>query len=145
MAYTSHGHQIRGTAVTYPQPLKVMRCGGPGLCNQCSREAAVEQSQRENLTGKGQASTPSYQEMARQMVYGYASAHLHRSDLEGRTPFALDDVFVVWFCKTLRNWKCLLSTTLLDGMYYEVTFDGEKQQAYLDAYKKFDSQVIPVG
>lgn len=46
-------------------------------------------------------------------------------------------MYIVWFCKTLQNFKVLLSTTLPDGMYYEVTFDGDKNKYYLDAYKKW--------
>lgn len=34
------------------------------------------------------------------------------------------DVFVVWYCKTLQNAKALLSTTVSDGMYYELTYNG---------------------
>ena len=47
-----------------------------------------------------------------------------------------EDVYVVWFCKTLQNWKALLSTDLPDGMYFEVTYNGDKKEAYLDVYKK---------
>lgn len=54
----------------------------------------------------------------------------------------LDDVYIVWFCKTLQNWKALVSTTLPDGMYYEVTYNGDKKEIYLDAYKKFENQKI---
>lgn len=55
-----------------------------------------------------------------------------------------DDVYVVWFCKTLQNWKVLASTTLVDGMYYELTLNGDKQEIYLDAYKKFENRAIKV-
>jgi hypothetical protein len=53
------------------------------------------------------------------------------------------DVYVVWFAKTLQNWKALLSTTLPDGMYYEVTYNGNQRETYIDAYKKFDNVCIP--
>ena len=52
------------------------------------------------------------------------------------------DVYIVWKCKTLQNWKYLLSSTLPDGMYYELTFNGDKSEWYLDAYRKFDNVVI---
>ena len=52
------------------------------------------------------------------------------------------DVYVVWFCKVLQNWKALVSTTLPDGMYYELTYNGDKDELYLDAYKKFDNITI---
>ena len=51
-------------------------------------------------------------------------------------------VYCVWLCKTLGNNKALLSTTLFDGMYYEVTFNGSKNEMYLDAYKKLENKCI---
>lgn len=48
-----------------------------------------------------------------------------------------DDVYVVWISKVLQNNKALLSTTLSDGMYYEITHNGDKDEIYLDAYKKW--------
>lgn len=51
-----------------------------------------------------------------------------------------EDIYIVWFCKTLQNWKALCSTDIHDGMYYEVTYDGDKDAAYVDAYKKWDNQ-----
>jgi len=51
-------------------------------------------------------------------------------------------VFTVWKCKVLQNWKYLISSTLFDGMYYELTYNGDHQEWYLDAYKKFENKVI---
>jgi hypothetical protein len=28
-------------------------------------------------------------------------------------------------------------------MYYEITYNGDKKEFYLDAYKKFENQCIP--
>lgn len=53
-----------------------------------------------------------------------------------------DNVFIVWSCKTLQNWKALVSTTLSDGMYYEVTHNGDKNETYIDAYKKWENFVV---
>lgn len=52
------------------------------------------------------------------------------------------DVYVVWFCKTLQNWKALVSTNAKDDMYYEVTYNGDKGEAYIDAYKKTRNVVV---
>ena len=41
----------------------------------------------------------------------------------------------VWSCKTLQNNKALLSTNISDGMYYECTYNGDKNELYFDAYK----------
>lgn len=53
------------------------------------------------------------------------------------------EIFVVWCCKTLQNNKCLISSTLWDGMYYEITYNGDKEEFYLDTYKKFENKCIP--
>lgn len=52
------------------------------------------------------------------------------------------DVFVVWNCKTLKNNKALLSTTVSDGLYYEFTFNGNSEELYMDVYKKWENICI---
>ena len=55
----------------------------------------------------------------------------------GTVDIELDNVFVVWSCKTLQNYKALLSTTVSgDGIYAEYTYNGDKQEMYEDVYKK---------
>ena len=80
-----------------------------------------------------------YQEIARKIVLDYANEHIDKTD---NMHITLDNVYLVWFSKTLQNWKALISTDLPDGMYYEVTFNGDKNEAYLDAYKKFENRKI---
>lgn len=74
---------------------------------------------------------------ALQIVTDYIKAHLDKSD--GVVEF---EVYTVWKCKALRNWKYLLSSTLYDGMYYELTYNGDKGEWYLDAYKKFENLCV---
>lgn len=76
-------------------------------------------------------------------VWKYALEHLDRSD-NIEFPFNDDTVYTVWTCKTLKNWKALISTNLHDGMYYECTYNGETQEMYLDAYKKFQNKTIKI-
>lgn len=76
---------------------------------------------------------------ALKIVRDYIDEHLDKSD-----PIPIYDVYMVWKCKTLQNWKYMISSTLMDGMYYELTFNGDKQEWYLDAYKKFENKVIRV-
>ena len=47
-----------------------------------------------------------------------------------------EEMYVVLFCKTLQNWKALVSTDIASGLYFEVTYNGDKNQIYLDEYKK---------
>lgn len=75
----------------------------------------------------------------KQIVVDYHNSHADATDKHAITE---QDVFVVWSCKTLQNNKALLSTTVPDGMYYEITYNGDKQEAYVDAYKKWENFVI---
>lgn len=73
-----------------------------------------------------------YQEKAKQIVANFMNEH--RS--EGDECVTDSDLYVVWFCKTLQNWKALVSTDLVSGTYFEVTHNGDKKETYLDVYEK---------
>ena len=75
----------------------------------------------------------------KKQIVNYANEHLDKTDNKVITE---DDVYIVWQCKTLQNNKALLSTTLFDGMYYEITYNGDKDEAYIDAYKKWENYKI---
>ena len=77
-------------------------------------------------------------EKARKVVLNYFN---NNRDITA-PPLELDDVYVVWFCKTLQNWKALVSTNVRDGMYYEVTHNGVTGETYLDVYKKWDNIIV---
>lgn len=81
---------------------------------------------------------PAMDERAVNFVRSYIIEHLDKSDQE-----PIFEVFIVWKCKVLQNWKWMISSTLFDGMYYEVTYNGDKKEFYLDAYKKFENRCIP--
>lgn len=52
------------------------------------------------------------------------------------------DIYVVWLSKVLQNNKALLSTTCLDTRYYEITYNGDKNEFYFDVYVKELNRVI---
>lgn len=74
---------------------------------------------------------------AKKIVEDYAVEHLDKSE-----PTPIFEVFVVWNAYILGNIKALLSTTLSDGMYYEVTYNKAKNEIYFDAYKKFENRKV---
>ena len=52
-------------------------------------------------------------------------------------------VYVVWQVKVLQNFKALLAVNFEgDNMYFEATYDGDKNVIYLDAYRKVANREI---
>ena len=67
-----------------------------------------------------------FQNVVKKKLAGWYNAHEDESN-----------VFIVWSCKTLQNYKCLAATTVSsDGIYAEYTYDGDAQELYEDVYKK---------
>ena len=83
-----------------------------------------------------------FQKLCKKVVVEYFNNRVEKTDNKQITE---EDVFIVWLCKTLQNHKALVSTTISDGMYYELTYNGDKQELYLDAYKKWENKCIKVG
>ena len=77
--------------------------------------------------------------LCKEIVVNYFNSNVDKTDHKRITK---EDVFVVWSCKTLQNNKALVSTTVSDGMYYELTYNGDKNELYLDAYKKWENKCI---
>lgn len=83
--------------------------------------------------------TKKFLDFAIQSVVDYFNSRVDATDRKALKP---EDVYIVWSCKTLGNNKALLSTNVSDGMYYEITYNGAKQEAYFDAYKKWENKCI---
>lgn len=76
---------------------------------------------------------------AKRIVVDYFNKHKDRTD---NGSINANNVYIVWFCKTLQNWKALCSTDVMDGMYYEITHNGDKGETYVDVYKKWENFVV---
>lgn len=74
-------------------------------------------------------------ELAMGLVRKYIDEHFDKSE-----PPPNYGVFTVWKSKVLQNWKYLISSTLPDGKYYELTYNGDKQEWYLDCYVKLENR-----
>lgn len=80
-----------------------------------------------------------FMDLCKNVVVDYYN---NQVDITDEYHITSENVYVVWACKTLQNNKALLSTTVRDGMYYECTYNGDKNELYLDAYKKWENQCI---
>ena len=68
--------------------------------------------------------------------------HNKHNELSTNVAITEDQVYMVWGVKALQNFKGLFSTTIPDGMYYEITYNGNAEELYFDAYKKQENVVI---
>lgn len=66
-----------------------------------------------------------------------------KSMYETPVDFNLDGMFVVWHCKVLLNWKAILSANFIGAPLVEVTYNGDKEETYIDVYKKIENVRIP--
>lgn len=62
-----------------------------------------------------------------------------------RARIELRDLYVVWSVKVLRNWKTLVSTDKIAGIYFEVTYNGDTGEAYVDEYRKSRNTVVKIA
>lgn len=134
MAYTGHGHHIPGTSKgegMIQADRSVARCGGPAFCPRCKKEA---EDYMISVVGTGE----DYQRKAKEIVKQYIDGLREKAGLE---PLVYE-LYVPWFSKNLKNWKATVGTTLPDEFYFELTYDGEKKQTYLDFYRKWENIII---
>lgn len=87
-------------------------------------------------TPPGPVYTENHMLKARLLVLKYFNEKVEKTD---GFKIIEEQIYIVWWSYVLGGWKALISTTIPDGMYYEVTYNKTKGETYLDAYKKFDN------
>lgn len=88
----------------------------------------------------------SYPAVAQKIVFDHVWRNQRVVSLiDGTVDKPAFSTFVVWFCFILGGWKALVATTFEDGRYYEVTYNKEKDETYLDVYTKVENTVIRNG
>lgn len=50
--------------------------------------------------------------------------------------YSEDEMYIVWLCKTLQNNKALVCSTRKYAPYVECTYNGDKDELYIDVYTK---------
>lgn len=101
----------------------------------------LEKYQNELEVETEMMSSEKFINLCKSVVVDYWNEH---NDPTNNSKMIKNDVFVVWYCKELQNHKALLSTNVSDGMYYELTYNGDKEELYFDAYKKWEHKCIHI-
>ena len=84
-------------------------------------------------------------ELCKEKVVDYTNTTMNLNSINRPVHITTSDVYVVWLNRTLQNNKALLSTTISDGMYYEATYNGDKNELYFDAYKHVVNREFKLG
>ena len=73
-----------------------------------------------------------FMKLAKYKIADYMDDRLNHFD----PLFRIEDVHTVWQCKTLQNHKGVFCTLAPDMLLFEVTYNGDKNEMYLDVYDK---------
>lgn len=144
MAYTSHGHAIPGSPTEKGPKPDATRCGGLTVCPRCRAEVKeFHDLYNVSVTPKDTAvpmNVPDdFVAQAKRLLIDYVDSHY---STEFEKP--VFEVYVVWFVKVLQHWKALVATDRPDGKYYEITFNGDKGEAYIDEYQKIKNTTVRI-
>lgn len=83
--------------------------------------------------GKNEMTDVKFIKICKEVVKNYANEHHFLSN-----SVCQKDVFIIWYCKTLQNWKALAGIYGRDE-YFELTYNGDEKELYLDVYKKLEN------
>jgi hypothetical protein len=149
MAFTGHGHYIVGSKKTGNPPKHKTRCYADRRCPHCASDikkywekngADPVEEKKMDVIHLPEYDDGAFLAKAKELVWGYIIDGLDENSI---TPEF--KIFTVWFSKTLQNWKAILGTTLPDNLLYEVTYNGDKMETYIDVYDKIDNVCIRDG
>jgi hypothetical protein len=143
VTYTSHGHHIPGTTRDdeFGQVDKA-RCGGVAICTVCQKDVArhiFPDSPDPDVEAHFEDTSEYDQDPDRFLKHAklFVVGAYNNSIPDEQAQISIEDLYIVWFTYTLGNWKALVSTTrAADGLYFEVTHNGEKLETYVDTYLK---------
>lgn len=88
-------------------------------------------------------SSEEFMKLAKAKVYEMALASLCPTD--DLSMFTINDVYIVTHAFILKNQKAMVSTTLKDGKYYEVTYNEATSEMYVDQYVKVQNKTYNIA
>ena len=146
MTHTTHGHHIPWTTrLDEIATVDTARCGGVTICTVCQRDAA-QATDSAFKPGAPFEDTSDYaydpdRFLKLAKLYSISARNAYVENVEDL--LTVEDMYIVWFTKTLSNWKALVSTSKEgDGLYFEVTHNGEKEETYVDTYLKLTNDTF---
>lgn len=74
-----------------------------------------------------------FQELAKNEVVKYCDKTFASSPSDKQ--LTTDDFYTVWFCKTIQHFKMMIGSDSVEGTYFEVTYNGDTDELYIDEYK----------
>lgn len=118
----------------------------PPWCNECGLTASYEEPmgrldttqevdvpEEPVLATSGPKEDPI--EKGKRFLVAHANKRLDPSD---QVTVTVDMVYVVTFAFILGGWKAMMSTTLPDNMYYEVIYNKDTDEIYVNSYKAWE-------
>lgn len=79
--------------------------------------------------------------LCKEKIVDYTNTTMNLNSIDQPFYISTNNVQVVWFDRALQNSKALLSTTINDGLYYEVIYNEDKNELYFDVYKRIRNKV----
>ena len=99
-------------------------------------ETMIQKIRRGKGKDKNKMTDVKFIKICKEVVKNYANEHHFLVDSTYQK-----DVFIVWYCKTLQNWKALAGIYGRDE-YFELTYNGDEKELYLDVYKKSENMCL---
>jgi hypothetical protein len=80
-----------------------------------------------------------YLQQAKQLVMENYNGH-HED--ENEPPLRIGDLHIVSFVKTLSTWRAQVGSGVVRGLVWIVTFNGQKNEAYIEVYRKLTNTKV---
>lgn len=79
---------------------------------------------------------------AKELVRDNYNEHHASDDID--PPLVVDDLYIVWFTKVLSSWRAQVQSTVVRGLLWMVTFNGPKNDAYIEVFRKINNTSVKV-
>lgn len=79
------------------------------------------------------------------MAKRMAVDNYNKSRDAARSPeLTMDAVYIVWFSKTLGNWKAIVASPIIKALIWEIAYNAHRKECYIEVYKKLNSVKVRI-